>query len=126
MDRRALGQLGEEAAAQYLIQTGFTILDRNWRTPQGEVDLIAFREDQLHFIEVRARASHRYGTPEESITLAKVEKLMLVAHAYLESHPEYAEDWLIDVIAVDCDSKGRVLRLDHYGNALADYLDAFE
>ena len=123
MDRKTLGRLGENAAAQFLIQAGCTILDRNWRSEQGEIDLIAREGDQLLFVEVRTRASRQYGSPEESITPAKAQKIMLAAQDYLEIHTESELYWRIDVIAIDCDPSGRVIRLDHYQNALADYLD---
>jgi putative endonuclease len=123
MDRKTLGQHGENAAAQFLMRAGCTILDRNWRTEQGEIDLIAREGDQLLFVEVRTRASSQFGSPEESITPSKAQKIMLAAQDYLVTHADSELNWRIDVIAIDCDPSGTVIRLDHYQNALADYLD---
>jgi putative endonuclease len=123
MDRRTLGSYGEKAAEGYLLDQGYTILDRNWRCEHGEVDIIAQREQTVVFVEVRTRSSSRYGTPEESITRYKAERLVLTMQMYLEDHALHHENWRIDLIAIECDPSGNVQRLDHYPNALTDYLD---
>jgi Holliday junction resolvase-like predicted endonuclease len=66
------GAKGEEIATDYLIEKGYTILERNWRHHHLEVDIIASKESLLHIIEVKTRHSLRYGRPEESITRDKM------------------------------------------------------
>lgn len=98
--KQILGAWGEDQAAKYLISRGFAIVARNHRTPEGEIDLIALKDGQLVFVEVKTRANLQSGYPEESVTETKLEHMLSAAEYYLESHPEYADDWRVDVIAV--------------------------
>ncbi|MFK4370231.1 putative endonuclease [Paenibacillus sp. RC82] len=81
--RKAKGALGEQAAASFLENLGYRIIERNWRCRSGEMDLIASREDILVFIEVRSRSSSNYGTPAESITARKITQVRQTAAVYL-------------------------------------------
>lgn len=81
--RKAKGALGEQAAASFLENLGYRIIERNWRCRSGEMDLIASREDTLVFIEVRSRSSSNYGTPAESITARKITQVRQTAAVYL-------------------------------------------
>ena len=123
MDRNWLGSHGEQAAARYLCDQGYTIVDRNWRCEFGEVDVIARTSQEIVFVEVRTRTSTQYGSPEESMTQAKAERLLLTAQAYLQEQSMPESHWRIDMIAVECDLSGQILRLEHYPDALLDYLD---
>jgi putative endonuclease len=87
------------------------------------MDVIARTAQALVFVEVRTRSSSQFGTPEESITRAKAERLILTAQAYLEQQSAPDEHWRIDLIAIECQPAGKVVRLDHYPNALLDFLD---
>jgi putative endonuclease len=93
------GAIGEQIATQYLMEKGFTILERNWRHHHLEVDIIATKEDLLHIIEVKTRHSLRFGRPEESITRDKMTFLKNAAEAYQFKHPiwKYLQ---FDVIAI--------------------------
>jgi len=99
--RRKLGDWGERRAAEFLQGQGYRIIERNWRCAAGEVDVIAWDGTCLAFIEVRTRRNRRYGTPEESVTLAKQVKLIALAQTYLQRHPELECEWRIDVVAVE-------------------------
>jgi putative endonuclease len=116
-DRRGLGRYGEELAARHLAEQGYEIVTRNWRCDRGELDLVAHTGDCLAFVEVRTRRGRRLGTPEESITPAKQARLIDLAMAYLQEHA-WAGDWRIDVVAIEMDRRGRLLRMDHYENAV--------
>lgn len=83
------GQLGEDIAAAHLLTIGYTILERNWRFKHWEVDIIAFKNKKLHFIEVKTRNSMRFGKPEESITREKMTHLRNAAEEYQYLHPEW-------------------------------------
>ncbi len=116
-DRRGLGRRGEDLAAQHLTSKGYEIVARNWRCETGEVDLVAGDGDCLVLVEVRARRGRALGSPEESITLAKQARLAVLAEAYVQAH-DWAGDYRIDVIAIEFDRRGRLLRVDHYENAV--------
>jgi putative endonuclease len=116
-DRQGLGRRGEDLAAQHLQAKGFKILARNWRCESGELDLVAQDGDGLVFVEVRTRRGRSWGTPEESITPAKKERLIVLGEAYVQAG-DWLGDWRIDVVAIAMDRHGRLLRLDHYENAI--------
>ncbi|MCL4125550.1 UNVERIFIED_CONTAM: hypothetical protein GTU68_022407 [Idotea baltica] len=67
----------------YLLDNGFEILARNWRYNHGEIDLIAKKENNLHFVEVKTRKTDNFGRPEEAVSTAKQKKLAETATAFL-------------------------------------------
>jgi putative endonuclease len=115
---KTLGALGESLAADYLSHHGYRILERNWRWTRGEIDLIAEKDGEIVFVEVKARRSHRYGTPQDAVTRAKQHKLIQSAYAYLEDSNRHRSPWRIDVVALDLHADGQVERLDHIENAV--------
>lgn len=116
-DRQGLGRRGEELAARHLAAQGYEILARNWRCETGELDLVARDGDCLALVEVRARRGRVLGTPEESITVAKQARLVALAEAYVQEY-DWPGDYRIDVVAVELDRRGRLLRVAHYENAI--------
>lgn len=116
-DRQGLGRRGEELAARHLVAQGYEILARNWRCETGELDLVARDGDCLALVEVRARRGRVLGTPEESITVAKQARLVALAEAYVQEY-DWPGDYRIDVVAVELDRRGRLLRVAHYENAV--------
>ena len=118
--RRNLGIWGENKAVVFLIQNGYTILDRNARTSYGEIDIVARKTGITVFVEVKTRSTQTYGLPEDSITAPKREKLIQSAAAYLQSHPELDGGWQIDVIAIQNIQPGP-LQIIHFENAIEDY-----
>ncbi len=83
---RHLGQIGEEIAAKFLIQNGYSIVDRNWRTRYGEIDIIAQKDRTICFIEVKTRSNIGYGYPVEAITPRKLHKMNVTAQLYCLKH----------------------------------------
>jgi putative endonuclease len=116
-DRRGLGRRGEALAAQALAARGHEIVARNWRCEYGELDLVTQDGECLVLVEVRTRRGRALGTPEDSITAAKQARLVLLAEAYVYEH-DWRGAWRIDVVAVEMDRRGRLLRVDHYENAV--------
>jgi putative endonuclease len=116
-DRRGLGRHGEELAARHLADQGYEIVARNWRCEAGELDLVAKDGDCLALVEVRTRRGRVLGSPEESITLAKQARLADLAEAYVQAH-NWEGDYRIDVVAIEFDRRGRLMRMDHYENAV--------
>ena len=86
VSRQRLGKLGEEAAAKYLQEHGYLIIERNWRCRSGEIDIIARKQEQIVFVEVRTRASKSFGTPQESVTPRKQRQVRQTASIYLYQH----------------------------------------
>ena len=117
---RSLGNFGERVAASHLEAKGYEILERNWSVREGEVDIIAAKPDEIVFVEVRSRRGRSFGTPEESITGRKAAHVRAAAAAYLHEHPDAPETQRIDVIALELDAKGRVLRVEQIENAIED------
>ena len=98
--RSRLGALGETVAAAHLEAQGLNVVDRNFRTRYGEVDLIAEDSGTLVFVEVKTRRSLAFGAPEESVTPRKRARLAKVAAAYLQLHGLEQRNWRIDVVGV--------------------------
>ena len=80
----SLGKKGEDIAASYLINKGYEIIDRNWKTERLELDLIAKKDGIYVFIEVKTRSTSFYGNPEEAITKAKKDNILEAVELYLE------------------------------------------
>ena len=99
--RGELGRRGEEIAAERLAALGYRVIERNFRTREGEVDLVAWDGPVLTFVEVKARRGRAYGLPEEAITPTKSERLIAVAYAYMQAMESPPEDWRIDAVAIE-------------------------
>ena len=120
MKRRDTGILGEKLARDFLKKRGYRILETNYRCPEGEIDIIAKHKDFLVFIEVRTKTSLEFGSPEESITLTKKERLRATAFHYWQTHNDLPLLWRIDVVAVELNQKGKLLRIELIENAVSD------
>ena len=120
MKRRELGNLGEKLAQDFLSNNGYQILEKNYRCPEGEVDIIAKQADTLVFVEVRTKQSRQFGTPEESITTQKMERLRAVAAHYGQNRDGLPALWRIDVVAIQMERSGRVSRIELIENAVGE------
>lgn len=101
-----LGKEGEELAANWLASQNYTLLHRNWRFGQLEIDIIATKGAFLHFIEVKTRYYTPHGYPEDSVTKKKFKKLQRAADEYLFLHPGHA--WIqYDIISVTMRGNGQ-------------------
>ena len=89
MSNKYTGTKGEEMAAAYLTQNGYSIVERNWRFKHWEVDIIASKGNCMHFFEIKTRTSDMYGHPEESISRKKMTNLRNAAEEYQYLHPEW-------------------------------------
>jgi putative endonuclease len=83
------GTFGESIAANYFLEKGYHILHQNWRHSHWEVDIIASKENVLHFIEVKTRSTKNFGQPEDKVTRKKMQNLINAAEQYLHQHPEW-------------------------------------
>ena len=118
--RRALGQLGEDLAVHHLQRLGYIVLERNYRCPQGEVDIIARDGERLAFVEVRARRGTAFGTPKESVTPRKQARLVILARNYLQERGYSDVDWGIDVVAVQLTPRGTLQHIELIRNAVME------
>lgn len=97
--RLSFGQSGEKQAEKFLVKSGYSILERNFRCRFGEIDIIAFKDGVTVFVEVKTRKNSSFGMGYESVTQKKMEKLVLTAQAYFASKTETASRF--DVISID-------------------------
>ena len=118
--RQALGRRGELLARRHLEASGYVILENNYRTAGGEIDLVTKRDGALVFVEVRTKKGGAFGSPEESITPAKRSHLVAAAQEYMQETDVEGADWRIDVVALEMDSRGRLVRLDVIENAVEE------
>jgi putative endonuclease len=95
-----LGRHGEELAAQYLLQEGFLILDRNYRCAGGELDIVAMDQRVLVACEVKTRSSLAYGTPIEAVTIQKLRRLRRLAMRWVVTHGLLCDTVRVDVVGV--------------------------
>jgi putative endonuclease len=117
--RQGLGHTGEQIAARELQARGLRIVASNYRCAAGEMDLIARSADELIFVEVKTRRGDKFGSPEEAVHPRKQQKLIEVAETYLQEHELDDVAWRIDVVAVEMDPRGKLLRVDVIENAVA-------
>ncbi len=113
-----LGQAGERIATQFLEKQGYEVVDRNLRRAEGEIDLVAVKDDVTAFIEVKLRTSRRMGAAVQQISAAKGARLRSLAEAYAADHPELPENLRIDLIAIELTVGGDVGQLNHIQSAI--------
>lgn len=104
MNYRKFGNAGETLAASYLEEKGYRILKRNFWCKAGEVDIIAQKDDCVHFVEVKTRTGNYYGTPSESVTRHKLNRIRLVAEVYMKwaaEMPGLGKKMQVDLIEVE-------------------------
>jgi len=101
-----LGRSGEQAAADYLEAEGFRILERNWRCADGEIDIVAVDRHTFVVCEVKTRSGTCYGTPLESVSRLKRNRLRRLAVRWLTAHGVHFDQVRIDIVGVTRDASG--------------------
>lgn len=117
----AIGRYGERVAARHLAQSGLTIIERNWRCPDGELDIVATEGAVLVFCEVKTRSTTDFGDPAEAVNGAKAVRLRRAALRWLaeaRGEPRYWPELRFDVVTVLCQPRGAA-RVAHLRGALA-------
>lgn len=111
--RRSLGERGEQIAADYLRSLDWAVLDRNWRCPEGELDLVACDESgALVAVEVKTRATDHFGRPVEAVKPAKIARLHRLIRAWSRQQGLYAGRVRVDLIGIVL-VDGSVVDLEH-------------
>ena len=83
------GSTGEAMAVKYFTDSGFVILHQNWRHSHWEVDIIASKDEILHFIEVKTRRTKKFGHPEEAVSKKKIQNLINAAEEFVYKQPQW-------------------------------------
>src|SRR5690606_12725295 len=114
-DHNELGKIGEEIAVEYLIEQGYSILERNYKFDRAEVDIIAQKTpEELVVIEVKTRNSDYFGDPQTFVTPRKIQQIVKVADEYVVSN-DLDVEVRFDIIAILKNNKEE--KLDHFENA---------
>jgi putative endonuclease len=99
--QQQFGKKSERLAAEYLRRKGYRIIETNYRSPMGEIDIIAKEKGTLVFVEVKARRSSRFGSPKGAVTPAKQRKISMAALDYLKRFGQDDTRARFDVVAID-------------------------
>ncbi len=117
-ERQHLGDFGERVPKAHLEAKGYRILATNFRVREGEVDIVAQQGDVVAFVDVKTRRGEAMGSAVEAIGRRKAQRLLQVAEAFDQQHPELPPGRRIDLIAIDLDAAGRVVSLQHIESAV--------
>ncbi len=98
--KKILGREGEDRAAQFLKKQGYKILERNYSTPQGEIDLIALHRGEVVFVEVKTRTNDAYGAPELAVNPRKQQRMVKAALGYIKYKKLHQVPCRFDVVAI--------------------------
>ncbi len=110
-----MGAWGEDLALRYLIKHGYRLVERNYRTRRGEIDLILRKEGTLVFVEVKLRRGTGFGDPLEAVTPRKQATLRYLAERYLAVREPDFDTVRFDVVGILASREG--LRIDHIQDA---------
>src|SRR5699024_3800566 len=113
-EHNELGKIGEEMAAEFLIEKGYVILERNYRFDRAEVDIIAQDKKQIVIVEVKTRTSDFFGDPQEFVSQGKIKQLLKVANYYLISK-EIDMEARFDIVAILVNKKRK--EFEHFIDA---------
>ena len=111
------GKQGERVALKYLCRHEYKIVDKNYYSRWGEIDIIAYdkKEKELVFIEVKSRGSDKYGLPENAVDENKLERLFRTAETYLLKN-YYEGNYRFDCLAIEFNYRIRLAKIKHYKN----------
>jgi putative endonuclease len=112
-----VGQFGEKLAGEFLIRNGYRIIAKNIKTSYKELDLVAFKNNTLVFVEVKTRTNLRYGSADEALFSRKLKNLKRAIGLYLRNFNKIKfRDIRLDLIAIDIDKFEKTAKIKHYKN----------
>jgi putative endonuclease len=117
---REKGTSGEEMAASYLTKKGYKILEKNFSTKFGEIDLVCRDHDNLVFVEVKLKVGDRFGKPEDMINKHKIWQVSRMGELYIMKN-KINMPVRVDMVAVVIDREGNLERIDHYENMTQEF-----
>jgi putative endonuclease len=100
LSNRARGRWGEDLAVRHYLRAGYEVLDRNWRSSTGELDLVVFDGTTYVFSEVKARRTADFGPASAAVTVAKQRRIRQLAVEWLRAHEVHAHSIRFDVVAI--------------------------
>lgn len=118
--RKNLGDFGERVATAHLESKGYRIIATKFRVREGEIDIVAQHDGVIVLVEVKARRGPAMGSAVEAIGARKAKRLLAAGEVFAARHPELPQDRRIDLIAIDLDTSGRVVSLEHIESAVED------
>lgn len=102
MNTKIIGNEGEKRAAEYLLSKGYAIIERNWRTKGGEIDIIAFKNDTLVFLEVKTLPNGTSDMIQRELNYQKRQRIIKTSKRFLLNHRQYSNSYIrYDVIVID-------------------------
>ena len=114
---KTIGNFGENEAEKFLRKNGYKILERNYTTKLGEIDIIAQKDDYICFVEVKTRSNENYGTPRDAVNYHKQKKIISVAKYYmLTKNKDMFLCFDVIVVVVNKD-KTKVEKIEHIEDA---------
>lgn len=114
---RVIGKIGEEYAEKFLLEKKYKFVEANYYSRFGEIDLIFLDNQELVFVEVKARKSNFFGSGEESLTLSKKRKIIKTLLYFLNSaSKKQFRSWRIDLISVKLNYQNKLLEISHLKN----------
>ena len=119
--KRKFGDLGEKIGERYLVNKGYTIIEKNYLKPWGEIDIVGKKGQIIVFFEVKTRELKHVGhyLAESSVNRAKIRKLQKICETYLlERSYGYNQDWQIDVLAIAINKDTQKAKIRHFENAV--------
>jgi putative endonuclease len=119
-ERNEIGALGEKLARRFLEANGYRVKCTNFRTPFGELDIVAKHKGSIIFIEVRTRTTSSLGPPSLSVTRVKQLHIIKNALFYLKRYGLHNPSWRIDVVSVKLDNRLTLENIEHIENAVED------
>ena len=118
MNTKQLGDNGENRAVQYLLQNDFSIIDRNWRTRNGEIDIIAYKDSTVVFVEVKTLPNATVDMLKAVLNHQKLQRILKTSKRFLLNHREYNNSYIrYDVIVLDMPGFPKVY---HIQNAFSE------
>jgi len=117
-NNNSIGHMGEAIAVKHILAKGYAIIDRNYSTPFGEIDIIARRGEYLVFVEVKTRTTDEFDSPLFAITPYKKNCMIKNAFYYIKRKGLIDPVCRIDVIAIKLDLDGKLETLEHIENAV--------
>ena len=114
MGTKETGQKGEERAAQYLIDKGYEILERNWRTKTGEIDIIAKKAETVVFVEVKTLPQATVDMLSSVLNRQKLQRILKTSKRFLLNHRQYSNSYIhYDVIVLDMQGLPQVYHIEN-------------
>ncbi len=113
--KQELGKSGEDRAVNFLQQKGFSVIKKNYRTPDGEIDIIAQDGDTIVFVEVKSRRSLSYGAPEAAVDSMKKNQIKKIANQFISHYQLFDRDCRFDIVALYYE--GQAVQIKYIPNA---------